>query len=158
VLEFLRACCGHGRREDSSSDIRISFGSFSADLETIIAPSENEDEGEARGGGDGDDGGRKFEDIADILFRHATLKDVNDSLRARKEYTSSASEAAFEKFSEHKKVIEETTESEKSAVFTLREKQRDDDREQTRDRNGQSAHRKKNDDRKVFGTNIRGDR
>lgn len=124
VLEFLRACCGHGRREDSSSDGRISFGSTSADLETVIAPSENEDEDEARGGGDGDDGGRKFEDIADILFRHATLKDVNDSLRARKEYASSASEEAFEKFSEHKKVIKETTESEKSAVFTLREKQK----------------------------------
>ena len=125
VLEFLRACCGHGRREDSSSDGRISFGSTSADLETTIAPSENEDEDEARGGGDGDDGGRKFEDIADILFRHATLKDVNDSLRARKEYASSASEEAFEKFSEHKKVIKETIESEKSAVFTLREKQKE---------------------------------
>ena len=159
VLEFLRACCGHRRCEDSSSDGRISFGSTSADLETTIAPSENEDEDEARGGGDGDDGGRKFEDIADILFRHATLKDVNDSLRARKEYASSASEEAFEKFSEHKKVIRETIESEKSAVFTLREKaKRDDNREQTRDRNGQSANRKKNDDRKVFGTNIRGDR
>lgn len=126
VLEFLRACCGHGRREDSSSDGRISFGSTSADLEeTTIAPSENEDEDEARGGGDGDDGGRKFEDIADILFRHATLKDVNDSLRAREEYASSASEKAFEKFSEHKKVIRETIESEKSAVFTLREKQKE---------------------------------
>ena len=125
VLEFLRACCGHGRREDSSSDGRISFGSTSADLETTIAPSENEDEDEARGGGDGDDGGRKFEDIADILFRHATLKNVNDSLRARKEYASSASEEAFEKFSEHKKVIKETIESEKSAVFTLREKQKE---------------------------------
>jgi hypothetical protein len=125
VLEFLRACCGHGRREDSSSDGRISFGSTSADLETTIAPSENEDEDEARGGGDGDDGGRKFEDIADILFRHATLKDVNDSLRARKEYASSASEEAFEKFSEHKKVIKETIESEKSAVLTLREKQKE---------------------------------
>ena len=125
VLEFLRACCGHGRREDSSSDGRISFGSTSADLETTIAPSENEDEDEARGGGDGDDGGRKFEDIADILFRHATLKDVNDSLRARKEYASSASEEALEKFSEHKKVIKETIESEKSAVFTLREKQKE---------------------------------
>jgi len=125
ALEFLRACCGHGRREDSSSDGRISFGSTSADLETTIAPSENEDEDEARGGGDGDDGGRKFEDIADILFRHATLKDVNDSLRARKEYASSASEEAFEKFSENKKVIKETIESEKSAVFTLREKQKE---------------------------------
>ena len=125
VLEFLRACCGHGRREDSSSDGRTSFGSTSADLETTIAPSENEDEDEARGGGDGDDGGRKFEDIADILFRHATLKDVNDSLRARKEYASSASEEAFEKFSEHKKVIKETIESEKSAVLTLREKQKE---------------------------------
>ena len=125
VLEFLRACCGHRRCEDSSSDGRISFGSTSADLETTIAPSENEDEDEARGGGDGDDGGRKFEDIADILFRHATLKDVNDSLRARKEYASSASEEAFEKFSEHKKVIKETIESEKSAVFTLREKQKE---------------------------------
>ena len=125
VLEFLRACCGHGRREDSSSDGRISFGSTSADLETTIAPSENEDEDEARGGGDGEHGGRKFEDIADILFRHATLKDVNDSLRARKEYASSASEEAFEKFSEHKKVIKETIESEKSAVLTLREKQKE---------------------------------
>ena len=125
VLEFLRACCGHGRREDTSSDGRISFGSTSADLETTIAPSENEDEDEARGGGDGDDGGRKFEDIADILFRHATLKDVNDSLRARKEYASSASEEAFEKFSEHKKVIRETIESEKSVVFTLHEKQKE---------------------------------
>ena len=133
VLEFLRACCGHGRREDSSSDGRISFGSTSADLETTIAPSENEDEDEARGGGDGDDSGRKFEDIADILFRHATLKDVNDSLRARKEYASSASEEAFEKFSEHKKVIKETIESEKSAVFTLREKQKETTMESKRE-------------------------
>ena len=138
VLEFLRACCGHGRREDSSSDGRISFGSTSADLETTIAPSENEDE--ARGGGDGDDGGRKFEDIADILFRHATLKDVNDSLRARKEYASSASEEAFEKFSEHKKVIRETIESEKSVVFTLREKQKETTIESKREIETAKAH------------------
>jgi len=140
VLEFLRACCGHGRREDTSSDGRISFGSTSADLETTIAPSENEDEDEARGGGDGDDGGSKFEDIADILFRHATLKDVNDSLRARKEYASSASEEAFEKFSEHKKVIRETIESEKSAVFTLREKQKETTIESKREIETAKAH------------------
>ena len=140
VLEFLRACCGHRRCEDSSSDGRISFGSTSADLETTIAPSENEDEDEARGGGDGDDGGRKFEDIADILFRHATLKDVNDSLRARKEYASSASEEAFEKFSEHKKVIRATIESEKSAVFTLREKQKETTIESKREIETAKAH------------------
>ena len=58
-------------------------------------------------------------------IRDHYLKEVNDSLRARKEYASSASEEAFEKFSEHKKVIRETIESEKSAVFTLREKQKE---------------------------------
>ena len=140
ALEFLRACCGHGRREDSSSDGRISFGSTSADLETTIAPSENEDEDEARGGGDGDDGGRKFEDIADVLFRHATLKDVNDSLRARKEYASTASEEAFETFSERKKGIKETTEREKSAAFTLREKQKETTTERKREIETAKAH------------------
>jgi hypothetical protein len=141
VLEFLRACCGHGRREDSSSDGRISFGSTSADLEeTTIVPSENEDEDEARGGGDGDDGGRKFEDIADVLFRHATLKDVNDSLRARKAYASTASEEAFETFSERKKGIKETTEREKSAAFTLREKQKETTTERKRKIETAKAH------------------
>ena len=140
ALEFLRACCGHGRREDSSSDGRISFGSTSADLETTIAPSENEDEDEARGGGDGDDSGRKFEDIADVLFRHATLKDVNDSLRARKAYASTASEEAFETFSERKKGIKETTEREKSAAFTLREKQKETTTERKREIETAKAH------------------
>jgi len=70
-------------------------------------------------------GDRKFEDISDILFRHATLKDVNESLRARKEYASSTSKRAFDGFSEQRKVIEKTIESEKSAVFILREKQKE---------------------------------
>ena len=50
---------------------------------------------------------------------------MNESLRARKEYASSASKRAFDGFSEQRRVIEKTIESEKSAVFILREKQKE---------------------------------
>ena len=120
VLQFLRACCEHGKNEES--DRRLSVGSSSSHLETHNALNRNEGEDEDEDEMRGD---RKFEDISDILFRHATLKDVNESLRARKEYASSTSKRAFDAFSEQRKVIEKTIESEKSAVFILREKQKE---------------------------------
>jgi len=98
---------------------------------TNAPPNENEDEGEqeVRGGGE-----MKFEDISDILYRHATLKDVNNSLRARKEFALKASKEAFEDFSQRKKDIEETIESEKTAAFTLSEKQKETTTESKRER------------------------
>ena len=120
VLQFLRACCEHGKNEES--DRKLSVGSSSSHLESHNALNRNEGEDEDEDEMRGD---RKFEDISDILFRHATLKDVNESLRARKEYASSTSKRGFDGFSEQRKVIEKTIESEKSAVFILREKQKD---------------------------------
>ena len=120
VLQFLRACCEHGKNEES--DRKLSVGSSSSHLESHNALNRNEGEDEDEDEMRGD---RKFEDISDILFRHATLKDVNESLRARKEYASSASKRAFDGFSEQRRVIEKTIESEKSAVFILREKQKE---------------------------------
>ena len=120
VLQFLRACCEHGKNEES--DRKLSVGSSSSHLESHNALNRNEGEDEDEDEMRGD---RKFEDISDILFRHATLKDVNESLRARKEYASSASKRAFDGFSEQRRVIEKTIESEISAVFILREKQKE---------------------------------
>jgi hypothetical protein len=139
VLKFLRACCGQGGRgvEDISWDGRLSIGSSSGDFEVTNAPpneNEDEEEQEVRGGGE-----MKFEDISDILYRHATLKDVNNSLRARKEFALKASKEAFEDFSQRKKDIEETIESEKTAAFTLSEKQKETTTESKRERDTAKA-------------------
>lgn len=131
VLMFLQRCCSNNNSASafaSSSSSSLSLSTKTTNIGTVTATakdnSSNSTSDVAFSEGASNDGVLRFEEISDILSRHATLRDVNDALVLRKDYACNESRDTFLRIAQERKEIDRTLACEREVICELRKKKK----------------------------------